>query len=195
MTCILVTLSTNIIQYTGRPWDTVDEMNAGIVDLWNSVVGPDDHVWVLGDVAMGKIAESLPIIGQCNGRKTLVFGNHDRVFHATGDKLARWKAEYSKYFGLIAKEMSLPIEGIRLKFNHFPYIMDHTADVRYVEDRPKDEGGWLLHGHLHTTDFITGERQIHIGIDTDLTHLGIPRYTPIPMDLVIETIKQEEANE
>ncbi|MGH9119072.1 MAG: hypothetical protein ACRD0A_14675 [Acidimicrobiales bacterium] len=52
----------NIIDYSRRPFDSVDEMNRALIDNWNEVVD-DDEVWMLGDFALGKIAESLPLVG------------------------------------------------------------------------------------------------------------------------------------
>ena len=43
----------NILRFCNRPWETVEEMNQGLIDNWNSVVGPDDIVFHLGDVSFG----------------------------------------------------------------------------------------------------------------------------------------------
>ena len=76
----------NIIGYCNRPYDSVDEMNEDLVRRWNQVVTPDDEVIVVGDFAMGKLNETLPLAGLLNGGKTLVPGNHDRMFGCTPTK-------------------------------------------------------------------------------------------------------------
>src|ERR1017187_8378616 len=48
-----------IIELSGRPFGSVEEMNEAVVDRWNAVVAPDDLVWVLGDFALGRIGESV----------------------------------------------------------------------------------------------------------------------------------------
>lgn len=58
-----------------RPWDNTDEMDEALIANWNSVVTPEDEVYVLGDVTMNR--KALPTIGRCNGRKHLIKGNHD----------------------------------------------------------------------------------------------------------------------
>ena len=69
----------NVIQYCGRPFASVDEMNREMIARWNSTVGPDDTVYHLGDFALGKFAKAAPILHRLNGaRKILVLGNHDR---------------------------------------------------------------------------------------------------------------------
>lgn len=77
----------NIIDYCNRPFASVDEMNEAIIARWNERVAPGDTAWLLGDVAMGNRAETLPLLARLNGRKYLVAGNHDTAFH--GFKLKR----------------------------------------------------------------------------------------------------------
>ncbi len=47
-----------------------------MIEKWNEVVRPQDHVWHLGDVTM-KHKEYLKHIRRLNGHKRLVMGNHD----------------------------------------------------------------------------------------------------------------------
>jgi len=75
---------TNIIDYCDRPFADVDAMNRALIDNWNNAVRQDDTVWVLGDFALGKIAETLPIAGELNGHKLLLAGNHDRCWAGHG---------------------------------------------------------------------------------------------------------------
>lgn len=60
-----------------RPFDTLTEMHATIVQNWNRVVGPHDKVYVLGDVTLSRSPESLEILRELKGHKRLVLGNHD----------------------------------------------------------------------------------------------------------------------
>jgi calcineurin-like phosphoesterase family protein len=65
-------------QYDGtpeRPYSTVDEMNRDLILRWNTVVPGNGEVYVLGDAAFGK--NSVELIGQLNGKKCLIKGNHD----------------------------------------------------------------------------------------------------------------------
>ena len=67
---------TNIIRYCNRPFNNVEEMNETLIKRWNSVVGKDDVVYHLGDVAF-KTGEIKDITDKLNGRKVLIMGNHD----------------------------------------------------------------------------------------------------------------------
>ena len=51
------------------------DMNEQMVENWNKVVRPQDHIWHLGDVAMKR--DHLQIVKRLNGHKRLVMGNHD----------------------------------------------------------------------------------------------------------------------
>ena len=77
-----------IIELAGRPFTSTEDMDAELMRRWNQTVGPDDVVLHLGDLALGPIAESLPLTTQLHGHRFLVPGNHDRVSPATQSKQA-----------------------------------------------------------------------------------------------------------
>lgn len=149
-----------IIGYCDRPWGSVEEMNLGLVERWNDVVGPDDTVYVLGDVVMGRVAETVPLAAQLNGRKLLVPGNHDRCFPPSTPARDRLYTDAGfKVLGEI--EDYLPM-GVLLC--HFPYEGDSHDTDRYADARPPDDGLWLLHGHVHNAWKVRGN-QINVGVD------------------------------
>ncbi len=68
----------NIIQLCNRPFSDSSEMDQAMIESWNSVVGPRDVVYHLGDFSMlppDKISE---ILKKLNGVKRLIIGNHDK---------------------------------------------------------------------------------------------------------------------
>ena len=70
----------NIIKYCSRPFRDVGEMNAAMVDNWNSVVSDEDVVFHLGDVSAGlrdRVDDFKALIGSLRGKKVLIRGNHD----------------------------------------------------------------------------------------------------------------------
>ena len=44
------------------------------------------------------------------------------------------------------------------------FAIPHIRYLRYIEHRPDDDGGWLLHGHVHEKWRQNG-RQINVGVD------------------------------
>lgn len=152
----------NIIDYCDRPFADVDEMNAELINHWNEVVEPDDVVWVLGDVAMGKIADTLPLVSRLHGHKHLVSGNHDRCWPGHGlNQAVDWMDRY-KAAGFETIQPAVELMGAGWAMHHFPYAPGN--DARYVEWHPRDRGGWLLHGHVHGAWVMKG-RQINVGVD------------------------------
>ena len=168
-------------------------MNELLITTHNERVGVDDFVWFLGDVAMGKIAESLPLVAQMHGRKGLIIGNHDRVFKPKPSQAERWYTEYSKYFDMIHTETFIVGSGVggplTFKLNHFPYSGDsHGEEDRYQNMRPDHgEEDWLLHGHTHSKDFINAEaRQVHCGVDSTVAGYG-----PLELEFIVQGIEKK----
>lgn len=174
----------NIIEYCGRPWDSVEEMNEGLVENWNKTVAPNDIVYVLGDVCMGKIDDSLKYVKRLNGKKRLRPGNHDRCWvgnDKTHDKNGMpWVLRYGAVGLPVTTERLFRTENDVFLMDHFPYEGDHTDEDRYSEYRPKDEGLWLLHGHVHDEwVFRPVERMINVGID-------VWNYRPVAIETLVE---------
>ena len=69
----------NIIKYDNRPFNSVEDMDEVMIDRWNSVVGDDDTVYILGDFSWYKEEKTLEILNRLSGRKVLIKGNHDHI--------------------------------------------------------------------------------------------------------------------
>lgn len=166
-----------IRKYTGRPFHSLENMNKLLVQNWNEVVSSEDTIYVLGDFAMGKIAETLPIAKDLNGHKLLCPGNHDRCWNGHTRpkdirKLPEWRTKYEEVgFTLLPEQTRLPVNtengGFEILLCHFPYIGDSHNEDRYKEWRPIDDGTTLLHGHVHSHNKNHGERMIDVGVDAN----------------------------
>jgi calcineurin-like phosphoesterase family protein len=156
----------NIISYCKRPFADTDEMDRALLDGWNERVSPDDEVWVLGDFALGKLAATLPLVAGLHGRKVLVAGNHDRCWHGHGRRAEVWTRRYldAGFDEIVQGETTMPLGGVAATLCHFPYRGDSHDQDRYVEHRPADRGGWLLHGHVHER-WAQRDRMINVGVD------------------------------
>lgn len=153
-----------------RRFASLDDMHEILVTLWNEAVHPRDEVWILGDLALPPYEDSLPVASRTHGRKVLVPGNHAECWAGKGHLL--WKAigrqSLYTYLGDIAAIVDSPmphqIAGESVHLSHFPFSADHTGRVRYPEWRPRDNGQWLLHGHLHAM-WRQHDREINVGVD------------------------------
>lgn len=166
---------TNIIRLSGRPFASLDDMHTSLIHRWNSNIGKDDKVFILGDLTLaGNTATQAildDIIPMLNGTpKVLMLGNHDRPFLKEGSRNKEHLKQTRQYeeagFQIIPQRgpFGVKIDGKFVRCSHFPYKGDHTADTRYKDDRPTDKGEWLLHGHVHEHWRQRG-RQINVGVD------------------------------
>jgi calcineurin-like phosphoesterase family protein len=160
-----------IIELASRPFGSVDEMNEELILRHNAVVGADDHVWFLGDVCMGKLDDSLALIGRLNGTKVLIFGNHDRMFRVSPAKAEAATRRYldAGFAEVLPTQVSPASWPRRWTFSHFPPSGDHSEE-RFAEHRPVDDGGIFVHGHLHG-QFIKNLNCVDVGVDA---HNGFP---------------------
>ena len=172
-------------ELAGRPFASVDEMNAQLISRWNDVVGPNDVVLHLGDLALGPINESVPLTAQLRGRKFLVPGNHDRVSPAThsGQTIKRFTPLYeSAGWRILPEIISGERHGCRVLASHYPYRGDTQPLDRHTAHRAVDCGLPLLHGHTHDRDKGPDGHQFHVGVDAF-------NYAPVSMSLIDEWLR------
>jgi calcineurin-like phosphoesterase family protein len=155
-----------IIRYTHRPFASTAEMDKAIVEGWNAVVAAGDEVWVLGDFAVGDLAERLTITTSLRGHKTLVAGNRDRCWAGKEKGVKRWTAAYraAGFEQVLQGPVAVEVAGHQVLVGHFPYDGDPADVDRYFGSRPGDDGAWLLHGHVHDKWRQSG-RQVNVGVD------------------------------
>lgn len=170
-----------ISELAGRPFGSVDEMNDAMIERWNALVGPDDVVLHLGDLALGPIDDSVGLTVRLNGRRLLVPGNHDRVSSATQSKRAieRFRPLYEQAGWTVLPELLVGTRnGLQLLASHYPYSGDTTGPDRHVKHRPADEGIPLIHGHTREHDFgAHGTHEFRVGADAF-------DFAPIPFAVV-----------
>lgn len=154
-----------------------------LIDRWCQVVRSDDHVWVLGDIAVSSPTRALGIIGDLPGIKHLIAGNHDgcHPMHRNSHKMLRL---YMQVFTSVQPFARRRINGEEVLLSHFPYDKDRH-EVRYTQYRLRDEGRWLLHGHTHQADQRREGREIHVGVDAwDLA--------PVHLNTIAELMNEEQ---
>lgn len=158
----------NIIRFCDRPYINVVEMNEDLVRRWNEVVGLDDEVWIVGDLAMGHLNESLFYVKEMMGHKYLLPGNHDRMFGTEGTKYADMVRKYTNagIETVLDEQIVVRIDGWPFLVAHFPYDGESREgrEDRYEEKRPVDEGAYLIHGHTHGSWRKRG-RMVDVGVD------------------------------
>lgn len=112
--------------------------------------------------------------------KILIPGNHDKCWQKT-EPTNRWFAHYIEAgFQSIEQQMTLEIAGQSVLLNHLPYRNPKEPEQRYFAQRPVDEGGWLIHGHIHQR-WKVNHKQINVSVDAW-------NFKPVSLDEIIEII-------
>lgn len=147
-----------------RGFDDVAEHDLTLIERWIDTVGPDDEVWVLGDLAASSPTHALAILAELPGRKHLISGNHDKTHPMFRDAHKHLRA-YMEVFDSVASAARRRINGREVLLSHFPYRRDR-GEARHLQWRLRDEGLWLLHGHTHGAETLSPLiREVHVGVD------------------------------
>jgi calcineurin-like phosphoesterase family protein len=116
---------TNIIRYTGRPFQSVEEMNEQLIENWNAQVATQDTLFFLGDFGLGSTDFLSNICARLNGTKICIRGNHDSS-PAKMQKIG----------------FSLVLESACIKIGR------HSVELIHVPSDPAP-AHFQLHGHVH----------------------------------------------
>ena len=120
--------------YKARGFKNVQEHNEEIIKRHNSIVLPDDIVYVLGDCSLGtSIEENIEYIKSMNGKKYLAIGNHD-----TDAKIKAYKEAN------LFEDIQF---AYRIRFKKYEYLMTHYPTLVSNGEGPKPI--WNIHGHDH----------------------------------------------
>lgn len=101
----------NIITYCARPFASVEEMNAALIERWNARVKPGDRVFHLGDFSMGPKLLRPTYVKALNGYKVLVRGNHDAPRQVMLDAGFNEVHEEIRYGDRLLAHIPLGLEG------------------------------------------------------------------------------------
>lgn len=120
----------NIIKYSKRPFASVEEHDAILVQNWNNMVRPGDDIFVLGDFCYRNKTGAGEIRERLNGNIHFIEGNHDSAAFQIRNTFASYR--------------SLS----RVKVNTRDIVLCHFA-LR-VWDK-SHHGSWHLYGHSHNS--------------------------------------------
>ena len=123
----------NILRFDERPWFDLSSMEDDLISLWNSKVGKNDDIYILGDLCWGLAEDWRRIIPKLHGRKHLIRGNHD---------LPKIPEDISKLFASISAYKEVKDNGYTVLMSHYPMVIyRHDVDPKVV----------MLYGHVHNT--------------------------------------------
>lgn len=150
------------------------EHDRQVIENWNSVVGPDDTVYHLGDVMLGDTEYGMSCLAQLNGHIKIIRGNHDT------DR--RW----ALYATLPNVELIGWAEVIKYKKYQF-YLSHHPTMTSNLDKAPYLKMHLInLFGHTHQQKMFYDDTpfMFHVGLDSNGNK-------PVLLDDAIEIMKQE----
>lgn len=125
-----------------RGFNSVDEYHEMYIKNWNEKISKRDTVYILGDITMEK--NQYDILGELNGVKHIILGNHDV-------KNRSHLEELMKYCNKILGSTKITYNDIGISLTHIPI---HPIEFSY-------RIALNIHGHLHDVE-IDDERYINI---------------------------------
>lgn len=174
----------NIIRYDeangGRHFTSAKEHDDLIIQNWNSVVTPQDNIYILGDFSWLYARETENIIRKLNGAKFLIKGNHDR-----------WVKD-----GACKKLFQGIYDSKVIQDGDKTIVLDHFPTLFYQNQH---HGSIHLYGHIHNTreEKLFQDACQHIASTTDIPMncynvgcmLPYMNYTPRTLEQIITLSK------
>lgn len=136
----------NILKYCARPFRSVEEMNRIILNNYRSTVGPDDDLWILGDVAVvhfDQASHLTSMLHEIPGRKHPICGNHDKPWV---QGLDIWTSVHDL--------VEITDQGTRVSLCHYPMLTWPGAR----------RGAIQLFGHVHS-NWRGSRNSVNAGVD------------------------------
>lgn len=157
-----------------RGFSSLEEHDRTIVENWNSIVTPQDTVYILGDLMLGTNHEyGLNCLKALQGEKYFIAGNHDTL---------RRQEEYQeiRLAGLGLAHI-LNAEGYRFYLCHYK-----TETSRIDNMAPLKNHLINLHGHTHSKAKFESDNPFQYNVALDCHN----NY-PVPLGVVINDINQK----
>lgn len=155
----------NIIKYNPKSrghFVSVDDMNAKIIETFNSMVGPDDLTYILGDIGFCKPEQTIRFLSMMNGQKIIVTGNHDTrlVEHPDFNDPAVRKVIGVQHCSAEQK-FTRSVDGKKCAIHMFHHPISSWDRMHH--------GSYHLHGHIHSdaSDPKPEKRQRDVGMDSN----------------------------
>ncbi|KKM62478.1 hypothetical protein LCGC14_1521310 [marine sediment metagenome] len=150
----------NIIKFSDRPFQHMDEMHEHMIANHNDYVGPTDVCFWVGDVAFMGATEMNKFLARCMGYNILIVGNHD--FDKNKLKKYNFDEIHLMYHIEVDDFENLPLDFV---FTHYPM---------WNLPRP----AFNIHGHTHSI-ILNDPFKINVCVE-------IVRYRPTTLQSIIE---------
>jgi calcineurin-like phosphoesterase family protein len=163
-------------------------MNNQLIKNWNSVVQPNDTIYVVGDFSFSGIEKQRNILSQLQGIKHLVRGNHDfEKMHKYIDMGFTAVHDFTIIEDLFVchyplyNEQQLQENAINRTHDGSKYLIEkffrhYHESFKYAQQMHNVK--YIAHGHIHCNHFVDSDiKHINVGVD-------VHNYTPISLEQI-----------
>ena len=159
----------NIRKLASRPFNTLSEMNNALIANYNSMIYPEDTVYILGDLSFKSSKQWCnKMIARLNGNKVLILGNHDIDY------------DPDLFCGIY--------DYFEFKYQKIPFVLMHYPLMSWNKAK---KGAFHVHGHIHSAgeynerNRIEGIRRYDAGVDAN-------GYYPVHIDEIIDFFQKKD---
>lgn len=165
-----------------RDFSSSEEMNEYMIEKHNSVVGPNDIWYCLGDVDVSWKGKHIDLIKRFNGKKRLVKGNHDmlpdQLYYDVGfEKISGVRVFTDKF---ICSHIPLHPSSISDRFR--ANVHGHLHFGRVMKEVPWEDSSGI---HPYITKEVIDPRYYSVCMEM------LPDYTPMHFDEVDAAIAKQ----
>lgn len=161
--------------YGARGFNSPEEMDTAILLRCNELVGIDDELWLLGDLAMSSAEKEWNRVYKsliCQNVH-FIWGNHD-----TTNKIFRYEHEYGFIFEGMAKIMKYS-KRKSFYLSHYPTIVSNHDDPKYF---------YNISGHTHSKNKFDSRfpKVYNVAVDAHNCY-------PVSIEQIIKDLEKEES--
>lgn len=165
-------------EFTNRSmiWKDAEEMDKDLIELWNSTVGEDDTVFLLGDYSDHDNQDyNKELWNKLNGDKKLILGNHDIKSRLREEDFPLGVVTFPSC-------ITINIGDWEVFLSHYPCI-DWNNKYTWNGNHHK-EHAIQLYGHIH--NYVAPElsncRAYNVGVDVN-------DFSPISFEDILKRLK------
>ena len=162
----------NVIVYSNRPFDFIEEHDETLIDNWNSVVKDRDLVYINGDFSLTSVEKTKEYLDRLRGKKIMIVGDHDRQVWQCRD-----------YFEEITPYKV--IKPGKKKIIIFHWCIRAWQQSHY--------NSYHAYAHSHGTLPPIG-KSWDVGVDTEYKGIGHKKFFPYSLDEFLAIMKDRPDN-
>ena len=173
---------TAILAFAQRPWGSIEEHDAAIIENINATVGRNDRLYILGDFTMRlQTRDVQPYLDaiRCRNR-WLVVGNHDKAGALFKPGAFVETCHYKE----------LRLGGRLVCLSHYPMLEWNMSMQHHGIDRSR--ASVMLHGHIHSCTRATNGDNARAGVWRYDVGVDANGYRPVSAEQIFAFIAERD---